>query len=99
MSQRVLVAAGAGGIGREIVRAFAQAGATVFACDVDEAGLAALTQEVPGVLTRVCDLSKPADIEQLVAAATQALGGLDVLVNNAGIAGPTAPVEQFEQAA
>ena len=99
MSQRVLVTAGASGIGREIVRAFAQTGAAVFVCDLDAAGLEALQHEIPGLLTQVCDMAKRADIEQMVAAAGRALGGLDVLVNNAGIAGPTAPVEQLDQEA
>jgi NAD(P)-dependent dehydrogenase (short-subunit alcohol dehydrogenase family) len=44
----------------------------------------------------VCDVSKRADIERMVAQCMQALGGLDVLVNNAGIAGPTAPVENMD---
>ena len=91
MSQRVLVTAGAAGIGREIARAFAATGAKVFVCDIDAAGLARLEQEIPGVLTTTCDIANRAEIERVVAAAATALGGLDVLVNNAGIAGPTAP--------
>ncbi len=94
MTQRVLVTAGASGIGREIARAFAVTGAKVFVCDVDEAALAALPRELPDVGTIRCDVSQRADNERMVAAALQWLGGLDVLVNNAGIAGPTAPVEQ-----
>ena len=47
-NQRVLVTAGAAGIGREIVRAFAAAGATVFVCDIDAQGLRALAEEIAG---------------------------------------------------
>lgn len=94
MSQRVLVTAGASGIGREIARAFATGGARVFVCDIDEAALETLRKELPGVATMRCDLSKRAEIEAMVPSALQSLGGLDVLVNNAGIAGPTAPIEQ-----
>lgn len=94
MSQRVLVTAGASGIGREIARAFATGGARVFVCDIDEAALETLRKELPGVATMRCDLSKRAGIEAMVPSALQSLGGLDVLVNNAGIAGPTAPIEQ-----
>jgi len=94
MSQRVLVTAGAAGIGREIVRAFAATGAKVFVCDIDAVGLAGLEQEIPGVLTATCDIANRSEIERVVAAAAAALGGLDVLVNNAGIAGPTAPIEE-----
>lgn len=93
--QRVLVTAGASGIGREIVRAFSAGGATVFTCDIDAAALDALASEIPGVRTAVCDLSRRDDIESMMPRALHALGGLDVLVNNAGIAGPTAPVEEF----
>jgi NAD(P)-dependent dehydrogenase (short-subunit alcohol dehydrogenase family) len=94
MTQRVLVTAGASGIGRETVRAFAAGGAKVFVCDIDEVALAALSKELPHVATARCDVAKRAENERMVAAALQSLGGLDVLVNNAGIAGPTAPVEQ-----
>jgi NAD(P)-dependent dehydrogenase (short-subunit alcohol dehydrogenase family) len=94
MSQRVLVTAGAAGIGREIARAFAATGAKVFVCDIDADGLGRLAQEIPGVLTATCDIANRAAVEGMVAAAAAALGGIDVLVNNAGIAGPTAPVEE-----
>lgn len=94
MNRRVLVTAGASGIGREIARAFATGGARVFVCDIDEAALEALRKELPGVATMRCDVSKRAEIEAMMRSALQSLGGLDVLVNNAGIAGPTAPIEQ-----
>jgi NAD(P)-dependent dehydrogenase (short-subunit alcohol dehydrogenase family) len=55
-----------------------------------------LAQENPGVTTVVCDVSKRQDIEHMVEAAVDALGGLDVLVNNAGISGSTAPVEKSD---
>lgn len=95
MSQRVLITAGAAGIGREIARAFATAGATVFVCDIDAPALDRLKQEIPAVLTATCDIAKRTEIETMVADAASALGGLDVLVNNAGIAGPTLPVEEL----
>lgn len=95
MDQRVLITAGASGIGREMARAFAANGAKVFVCDIDDEGLKELEQEIQGVVTTVCDVSKREDIERMVAAGAGALGGLDVLVNNAGIAGPTSPVEDF----
>jgi len=95
-NQRVLVTAGAAGIGREIVRAFAAGGATVFVCDIDAKGLRALAEEIAGLKTGACDVSSRNDIERMVGEAIQALGGLDVLVNNAGISGPTAPVEDMD---
>jgi NAD(P)-dependent dehydrogenase (short-subunit alcohol dehydrogenase family) len=93
MSQRVLITAGASGIGREIARAFKAQNARVFVCDLDEAALAGAAKE--DILTARCDMGKRADIERMVPAAIEALGGLDVLVNNAGIAGLTLPVEQM----
>ncbi len=95
MPQKVLITAGAAGIGREFARAFAATGAKVFVCDIDDKALAALAGEIPGLIARRCDMSKRAEIEALVPEAVAALGGLDVLINNAGIAGLTLPVEQY----
>jgi NAD(P)-dependent dehydrogenase (short-subunit alcohol dehydrogenase family) len=94
--KRVLVTAGAAGIGRAIVLAFAAAGAKVHVCDLDAAALAELRTALPGVSTSVCDVGDRSAVERMVAEAAAALGGLDVLVNNAGISGPTASVEQMD---
>ena len=95
MPQRVLITAGAAGIGREFARAFAANGAKVFVCDIDEASLTALAKEIPGLTARRFDMAKRAEIERMVPEAVATLGGLDVLINNAGIAGMTLPVEQY----
>jgi NAD(P)-dependent dehydrogenase (short-subunit alcohol dehydrogenase family) len=95
-ARRVIITAGASGIGRETARAFGLAGAAVFVCDIDEAGLSRLKEEIPGLQTAVCDVSDRHDVERMVAAGAAALGGVDVLVNNAGISGPTAPVEEMD---
>lgn len=87
--KRVAVTAGANGIGRVIADSFAASGARVFVCDVDEVALAACGH--PGMRA---DCGEVAQIEAFMDAALARLGGLDVLVNNAGIAGPTAPVEK-----
>jgi NAD(P)-dependent dehydrogenase (short-subunit alcohol dehydrogenase family) len=92
---RVLVTAGAGGIGLEIVRAFLREGARVHVCDVDEAALAALGREAPAVTRSTTDVSDRAAVARLFDDALGALGGLDCLVNNAGIAGPTGRVEEI----
>ena len=94
--KRVLVTAGAAGIGRAIVQAFAAAGAKVHVGDLDAAALAALRAQLPGVSTAVCDVGERGAVESMVADAAEALDGLDVLVNNAGISGPTASVEQMD---
>lgn len=94
--QRVLITAGAGGIGRAIASAFASAGARVHVCDIDAAALGALHAQIPGIGTSVCDVADRGAVQRMVAEATNALGGLDVLVNNAGIAGPTASVADMD---
>ena len=96
--QRALVTAGASGIGRAIVEALLAAGARVHLCDVDEAALGEVAAALPGVTTTRADVADEADVDRLFAAARAALGGLDVLVNNAGIAGPTAPIEEVDPA-
>ena len=96
--QRALVTAGASGIGRAIVAALLAAGARVHLCDVDEAALGEVAAALPGVTTTRADVADEADVDRLFAAARAALGGLDVLVNNAGIAGPTAPIEEVDPA-
>ncbi|HWW49874.1 MAG TPA: SDR family oxidoreductase [Xanthobacteraceae bacterium] len=92
---RVLVTAGANGIGLAIARAFAGEGARVHICDVDEAALAALKISDPQLSQSVCDVADRKAVGTMFAQATDALGGLDVLVNNAGIAGPTAKVDEM----
>ena len=78
-----------------MARAFVASGATVCVCDIDTTALQTAAKEIPGLLIQVCDISRRQDIERMVPAAVAALGGLDVLVNNAGISGPTAPVEEM----
>ena len=87
---RVAISAGAAGIGRVMADGFAARGARVFVCDVDDAALAACPH--PSLRADVGDLRQA---EGFVDSAVAALGGLDVLVNNAGIAGPTARVEEL----
>jgi meso-butanediol dehydrogenase / (S,S)-butanediol dehydrogenase / diacetyl reductase len=69
-----LVTGAAGGIGSAVLRAFADAGASVVGADRGEADL-------------VCDLSRAGEAEQAVAAAEERLGRLDVVFNGAGISG------------
>src|SRR4051812_21291090 len=92
---RVLVTAGANGIGLAIARAFAAEGAKVHTCDIDEIALSELSASDPAISWTACDVSDRAAVQKLFAEALTKLGGLDVLVNNAGIAGPTAKVEDM----
>ena len=92
---RVLVTAGANEIGLEIAKAFAAEGAKVHVCDVDATALAQLKKSDPAITQTVCDVADRTAVKNLFTEAASALGGLDVLVNNAGIAGPTSKVEEM----
>ncbi len=93
--QRVLITAAGARIGREFARAFSATGARVFVCDIDTNALEATAKEIPGLIVRPCDLARRAEIERMVPDAVASLGGLDVLINNAGISGMTLPVADY----
>ena len=94
--QRVILTAGASGIGLEIARAMHGLGAKVWVCDVDNDALEAAAEALPGLGTMVCDVSDEAACAAFVDRATIDMGGLDILVNNAGIAGPAAAVQDID---
>ncbi|MGZ9110079.1 MAG: SDR family oxidoreductase [Rhodoplanes sp.] len=93
--QRVLVTAGASGIGRAIVDVLVEAGVRVHTCDVDESAIRSLRGAQPSVGTTVADVADEAQVDRLFEDLQAGLGGLDGLVNNAGIAGPTARIEDI----
>jgi len=87
--KRVLISGGSSGIGLAAAARFLEEGSRVFLCGVDPAEVeAAVAGLAPGgeVSGLACDVSAEADVVRLTQAATHALGGVDVLVNNAGIA-------------
>lgn len=92
---RMIVTGGAAGIGLVIAKTLAKEGASVHVCDIDDAALAELPDEITGCRA---DMGDPAEIERFVTEAISGLGGLDVLVNNAGIAGPTGGVDEIDPA-
>jgi NAD(P)-dependent dehydrogenase (short-subunit alcohol dehydrogenase family) len=93
MTKRILITAGASGIGRAMAEAFAANGAKVWVADVDDQAL----QKCPKDWHRErLDVSDEAGVATLMQKISQAWGGLDVLCANAGIAGPTALVEHVQ---
>lgn len=90
---RVVVTGAAAGIGRAIADRFRAEGAVVRICDVDTAALDTAGQ--PGA---VLDVADRAGAARFIAEAAEAMGGLDCLVSNAGIAGPTGPIEEIDGA-
>jgi NAD(P)-dependent dehydrogenase (short-subunit alcohol dehydrogenase family) len=87
-TQRVLITAGASGIGLAIAKIFAADGARAHSCDIDTDAIAAMTTAFATITGTVYDVSDPADVDRLFADVKETRGGLDVLVNNAGISGP-----------
>jgi NAD(P)-dependent dehydrogenase (short-subunit alcohol dehydrogenase family) len=83
---RVLVTGGGSGIGKAIADAMTHAGARVVVCDVNNS-------TKPNY---VCDVSNSRDVDAMFAAIQRDLGGLDVLVNNVGVPGPTARVDEMD---
>ena len=89
----VLVTAGASGIGRAISKAFLDHGCHVHICDIDAAAIENFLAENPTASASVTDVSDSRMVAALFDDLKNRYDHLDVLVNNAGIAGPTAPVE------
>jgi len=96
MPQRVMITAGGSGIGWVVAKAFAAGGAKVHVCDVDADALSKAAKERPEIATTVVDLTDEAAIDRWFDDALGDLGGLDVLVNNAGTKGPTGYVEALK---
>ena len=90
MSRRVLITAGAAGIGRQMAGAFAATGAQVWVSDVDDL---ALSRCPGGWRTGLVDVSDAGSVASLFEAIKAEWGGLDVLCANADTPGPTARVE------
>ena len=86
--RRALVTAASRGLGRACAEALAREGAAVFIAARDETGLAELNRRIGGAGYRVTDVSVREQVATLVSAAVEALGGLDILVVNAGGAPP-----------
>jgi NAD(P)-dependent dehydrogenase (short-subunit alcohol dehydrogenase family) len=94
--KKVLITGGAAGIGYAIARAFHREGALVYVCDIDAAALERAARELPGLLTRRCAVGERNEVTAMVGDAAQRMAGLDVLVNCAGIGGPTRPVQELD---
>ncbi len=94
---RVLITGGAAGIGATIARAFAETGAKVHVCDVDREAVAEVGRRNPAITATQADVVNTAQIEAVFDVQRQLFGGLDVLVNNAGIAGPTGGIDSITE--
>ena len=94
---RVLISGGASGIGEAIAAAFLEAKAKVHVCDVSERALADFHARYPEAVGTHADVADRWAVDHVFAEQVARFGGLDVLVNNAGIAGPTAGIDEMSE--
>jgi 3alpha(or 20beta)-hydroxysteroid dehydrogenase len=105
--KRALITGAAGGIGRAAAHVFAREGALVALVDVDERSARRLAQALAADFSRSGDefpalrgeVTDAADVDRYMTAAADAMGGLDVLFNNAGVEGLVAPIQDYDDAA
>lgn len=98
MSRRVVVTAGASGVGRALAERFLSLGDRVAVCDVDASAVAGFAAAHPGALARVADVTDEAQMDDFLGAVETAWGGADVVCANAGTGGPAGPVEDLDYA-
>lgn len=94
--QVVMISAGAAGIGRIIAEAFLAHDCLVHVCDIDEAAISDFLEANANASATTADISEVAQVDRVFEDIQAQYGRLDVLVNNAGIAGPTAHVEDID---
>lgn len=88
--QTALITGAAAGIGQALARSLAREGCNLFLVDIDAGGLQRLCNELSSrpirIWTATCDLTKPDAVQQMVSDALQKTSGVDLLINNAGVA-------------
>lgn len=94
---RVLVTAGAAGVGSVIAEAFIEAGAEIHICDIDHAALVAFQKRFPGCEATIADVADETQVASVFETQRRRFDGLDVLINCAGIAGPTAGIDEVTE--
>ena len=94
--QRALITGAGSGIGKVMAQHFEKAGSQIWICDADTNNLKQSLKENSDWNGTRCDVSDENQVDQLFKEMSDSFGGLEILVNNAGIAGPTAPVEKID---
>jgi len=93
---KVIITAGASGIGASTAAAFAAKGAKVVVSDINEEAVNACNENETSITAIEANVTDEVQVKDFVKRAADLLGGVDVLVNNAGTAGPTGPIEEME---
>ncbi|MBG1231266.1 SDR family oxidoreductase [Aestuariivirga litoralis] len=93
-----MITAAASGIGRAMAKAFHDTGAKVHICDVNDEALQIFRKDFPDIAATKVNVRSESEIDAWFDDALEDLGGLDVMINNAGIKGPTAPVDDIDLA-
>ena len=94
-TQSVIITAGGSGIGEAIAESFLSKGSKVHICDINEKTLNGCLQKHKGLRGSVTDIGNSTDVENLISEALDWMGGVDVLINNAGIGGPNSNLEDI----
>ena len=89
-----LVTGGASGLGEATVRLLADAGAAVVIADLDDAGAQAVAADHPGSMAIAVDVTDGRAVTACFAAAVAAFGGIDIVINNAGVESPQSPMHE-----
>ncbi|WP_343565290.1 SDR family oxidoreductase [Kiloniella sp. b19] len=97
--RKVLVTAGASGIGRTIAERFMSEGDSVAICDADPAAVAEFAQRNPEAITGVADVTSEEQMDAFLARLEELWGAVDVVCSNAGTSGPAGPIEDLDYAA
>ena len=91
-----LITAGGAGIGRAVADCFAESGYNVHVCDIKSDLIEAISEEDNQITGSVCDVGEPDQVKQLIDQFLRKYSGADVLVNNAGIPGPSVKLEDID---
>ena len=93
---RIAVTGAASGIGSVIAGELSSLGAHVAICDKDAKRVQAFADDHENIYAMVANVSDEADVINFFNGVKEKLGGLDALINNAGISGPMTNLEQFD---
>lgn len=93
---RVAITAAGSGIGRAIAESYLATGAQVYVCDVNESALESFLDANPTAVAMKADVANPGEVDEFFDRIASDGPTLDILINNAGISGPTGPLETLE---